>query len=278
MMVGGSKVKRTVFEQCFALIEGLGILVVSSGAIGPVVLLGLWSFTHSWFWPDLLPREWSLRAWSYVISPVAGVGEALVTSLVIALLVALLSLFLAWPAARVVAKTDFRGRRLLLFLLLLPILAPPLASTMGMHALFLRYGLADTLFGVVLAHLVPSVPYATMVLAGSFSRFENGLEEQARILGASGFQVWRHVTVPAIRPGMAVAGAFAFLISWSQYLSTQIIGGGRVQTLPLSLVAFQRSGDEAIAAALSLLFLAPAVLVLLVVGRLMVTVSSKDDE
>ena len=86
------------------------------------------------------------------------------------------------------------------------------------------------------------------------------------------------MTIPAIRPGLAVAGAFAFLISWSQYLSTLIIGGGRVQTLPLSLVAFQRSGDESIAAALSLLFLAPAVLLLLGVGRLMITVNGKDGQ
>lgn len=262
----------------FGVLEWLGILAILSGAVGPVSLLGLWSFTHAWFWPDLLPREWSLRAWSYLFSPGAGVGEALATSLFIALLVALLALFIAWPAARVVAGAWFRGKRALLFLLLLPIIAPPLASTMGMHALFLRFGLADTLVGVVLAHLVPSVPYATMVLTGSFSRFEIGFEEQARTLGASRLQVWRHVTVPALRPGMAVAAAFAFLISWSQYLTTLIIGGGRVQTLPLTLVAFQRSGDEAVAAALSLIFLAPAVIMLLVVGRLMITVNRKDDQ
>jgi putative spermidine/putrescine transport system permease protein len=79
--------------------------------------------------------------------------------------------------------------------------------------------------------------------------------------------VWRHVTLPAIAPGMAVAFAFAFLISWSQYLLTLLIGGGRVLTLPLQLVAFQRGGDEAITAALSLLYLAPTGMVTLVVAR-----------
>lgn len=252
------------------ILETTGLLLLLALAGGPILLLAVWSVTRSWFWPELLPGGWSWRAWRYALSPTAGIGETLATSVGIALLVAGLALLVAWPAARIMARVDFPGKRILLFLLLLPVLAPPLASTLGMHALFLRYGLADTLAGVVLAHLVPGVPYAIMVLTGSFSRFEAGLEEQARTLGASPWQVWRGVTMPLLRPGLAVAGGFAFLISWSQYLSTLIIGGGRIQTLPLALVSFQQSGDEAITATLSLIFLAPAVLVFLIVGRLMV--------
>lgn len=247
-----------------------GVVATVSGlAIMPLALLAVRSFARAWFWPALLPREWSLRAWAYVFSPAADLFNALWLSAGIALMVTLLALLAALPAARALALRDFRGKRLLLFALLLPVLAPPMAATMGMHALFLRYGLADTVLGVVLAHLVPAVPYATLMLAGSFSRLDPDLEAQARTLGASRIRVWRYVTAPAILPGLAVAAAFAFLISWSQYLTTLFIGGGRVITLPLSVVAFQRSGDEAVTAALSLVFLAPALLVLGVAGRLM---------
>jgi putative spermidine/putrescine transport system permease protein len=249
--------------------ELLALVVMLALAVGPILLLIIWSFTHSWFWPRWWPESWSGRAWRYAVAPEAGVAGTLGVSFGIAVSVALLALLIAWPAARVMARQEFPGKRLLFFLFLLPVLAPPLASTMGMHALFLRYGLADTLTGVVLAHLVPSVPYAIMVLFGSFSRLEVGFEEQARTLGATRWQVWWRVTVPLLRPGLAVAGAFAFLISWSQYLSTLIIGGGRIQTLPLALISFQQSGDEAIAAVLALIFLAPALLVFLLVGRLM---------
>src|SRR5206468_11001717 len=118
-----------------------------------------------------------------------------------------------------------------------------------------RYWLSETTAGVVLVHLIQSVPYAILMLAGSFSRLDPDLEAQARTLGASRISVLRYVTLPAIAPGIAVAAAFAFLISWSQYLMTILIGGGRVLTLPLALVAFQRGGDEAITAALSLVVL-----------------------
>jgi len=236
-------------------------------ALVPVLLLGLWSLARAWYWPALLPREWGLRAWAYVLSPSAEVLTALATSVGIASAVTLLAVAVALPASRALALCDFRGKRALLFALLLPVLAPPLASAMGAHALFLRYGLADTVLGVVLVHLVPAVPYATLMLAGSFANFDADYEAQARTLGARPAAVWRHVTLPLIAPGLAVAAAFAFLISWSQYLITLLIGGGRVLTLPLTLVAFQRGGDEAITAALSLVFLAPTLVVFAVVAR-----------
>ncbi|MFN0086324.1 MAG: ABC transporter permease [Blastocatellia bacterium] len=233
----------------------------------PVILLAARSLAQSWRWPALWPPGWSLRAWRYVFSETAEVLPALGASLGLAAAVTLLAALVSLPAARVLAWQEFRGKRAVLFLLLLPVLTPPLTATMGMHSLFLRYRLTDTVAGVALSHLIMSVPYATLMLTGSFSRLDPDFEAQARTLGAKAIDVWRHVTFPAIAPGLMVAASFAFLISWSQYLTTLLIGGGRVVTLPLTLVAFQRGGDEAIAAALSLVFLAPAAVVAFAVAR-----------
>ena len=60
-----------------------------------------------------------------------------------------------------------------------------------------------------------------------------------------------------VLPGVIAAGLFAFLLSWSQYLSTLIIGGGRVTTLPLLLFALVGSGDRPVAAAVSLVVVLP---------------------
>jgi putative spermidine/putrescine transport system permease protein len=236
-------------------------------ALVPILVLSLWSFARHWYWPALLPREYSPRAWEYFASPASGLAGALWTSVLIALTVTALALVVALPAARALALHEFKGKRIVLLILLAPVLVPSLASAMGVHALFLRYGLTDTLFGVMLAHLIPTVPYCTMMLTSSLINFDQDWESQARTLGASPLAVWRYVTLPAIAPGLAVAGVFAFLISWSQYLPTLLIGGGRVVTLPLMLIAFQRGGDEAVTAALSLVFLAPALVVFVTVTR-----------
>jgi putative spermidine/putrescine transport system permease protein len=236
-------------------------------ALGPPLLLAVRSFAGGWYWPALVPRAWSARAWAYVFSPSSEVFSSLVLSVGLAAAVTLLALAAAVPGGRALALCRFRGKRAVLLLLLLPVLAPPVASVMGVHAWFVRLGLADTVAGVLLVHLVPAVPYATLMLMGSFTALDPDREAQARTLGAGPVAVWRAVTLPAIAPGLAVAGAFAFMVSWSQYLTTLFIGGGRVVTLPLALVVFQRGGDEAVTAALSLVFLAPAVAVFLLVSR-----------
>jgi putative spermidine/putrescine transport system permease protein len=243
------------------------VLFTACLALVPILLLVVYSFAESWFWPSLVPGRWSTRSWAYVLSDDSGVFAAASSSLAIGAAVSMLALVVAIPAARAVAWYDFSGKRLLLFLLLLPVLAPPLAAAMGVHSVFLRNGLVETIPGVILAHLIPAVPYAILMLSGSFSRLDPDLEAQARTLGASRLAVLRFVTLPAIAPGLAVAAAFAFLISWSQYQLTILVGGGRVLTLPVALVSFQRGGNEAITAALSLVFLLPTLAVFVAVSR-----------
>jgi putative spermidine/putrescine transport system permease protein len=238
----------------------LALLAVAACALIPVGTVLVGSVASRWFWPAVLPAEWTLRAWNYVVSGSGGIGGALLTSSGLALTVAALALALALPAARALALHTFRGKRVVLFALLLPMLAPPLAAAMGLHAVFLRAGLADSFPGVVLVHLISAVPYATLVLTGTFSGFDPDWEAQAKTLGGSPWSVWTRITLPAIAPGIALAGVLAFVVSWSQYVLTLLVGGGRVLTVPLVLVAFQRGGDEAVAAALSIVFVAPVLL------------------
>jgi putative spermidine/putrescine transport system permease protein len=143
---------------------------------------------------------------------------------------------------------------------------PPLAVTAGIHILFIKYGLADTIQGVVLVHLIPTIPYVTLVMSSVYANYDIAFEEQARVLGASPLRAFWHVTLPAVFPGLVVAALFAFLISWSEYILTLLIGGGQVITLPLLLFSFANV-DPSVAAALSLVFIAPAVLILVFTSK-----------
>jgi len=98
---------------------------------------------------------------------------------------------------------------------------------------------------------------------GVFSNYNREFEDQARSLGASALKTATRVMLPIIFPGVVVAGLFSFLLSWSQYLSTLIIGGGQVTTLPMLLFALMGSGDRPVASAVSIVFVIPAFLVLL---------------
>ena len=247
--------------------HALLIAAILFGVLLPLLPLVIWSFAHRWIFPDVLPSEWSERAWSYVLSDNSQVGRALVNSLGVAMTVTLLSVLIGLPAGRALALHDFRGKSVVLFLFLAPSIMPVISVAMGIHVAFLRYGLADTMTGVILAHLIPVLPYVILIFTGVFTNYNLDFEGQARSLGARPIQILRHVMLPAIRPGLIVAGLFAFIISWSQYLLTLLIGGGRVITLPVLLFAFANSGDNAITAALSLVFIAPALLLFLFSAR-----------
>lgn len=233
----------------------------------PLLPLLIWSAAFRWYFPDVLPTAWNSRAWAYVLSSSSQMLPALGYSTVVATAVTLLSILISIPAGRALGLYRFRGKTAVQFLILAPTIVPTIAVAMGIHVAFIRYGLADTLLGVILVHLIPVTPYMVLILASVFANYNLDYEAQARTLGATPWQAFWHITLPAIWPGLLVGSLFAFIISWSQYLLTLLIGGGRIVTLPLLLFSFANSGDHPITAALSIIFIAPAVLFLLLASR-----------
>jgi len=242
----------------------IGIVVT---ILFPIIPIVLWSFSGRWFYPDLIPEELSLRAWQYVASPASKAGEAALKGGGIALVATFLSLVVGIPAGRALGLHQFRGKRLVQFLILAPVIVPGLAVVMGIHVAFIRLGLAGKVSGVTLAHLIATTPYVVMVMSSVFSNYDPEFEEQARTLGADPIRTFIHVTFPTIFPGMLVAAMFAFIISWGQYIVTLLISGGRVITVPLLLVNFANANDHPVTAALSLLFLAPSIIIIIITSR-----------
>ncbi|MBC7156603.1 MAG: ABC transporter permease [Rhodobacteraceae bacterium] len=235
--------------------------------VAPLVPLGIWSFARGWRFPDLLPREWTLQAWDYALSDVSGVLASLWLTIRIALAATLLSILVGVPAGRALGLYRFRGKEIVELLILAPVIVPGIAVVLGIHTVFITLGLTNSVWGVILVHLIPTLPYMTLVMAGIFANFDPEYEQQARSLGASALRTFRHVTLPAILPGVIVGGLFAFLVSWSQYILTLIVGGGRVVTLPLLLFNFATSGRNDITGAIAMIYILPGVVILTLTAR-----------
>jgi putative spermidine/putrescine transport system permease protein len=251
-------------RQATSLVASILVVVA---VLLPLVPILIWSFAYRWYFPDVLPAEWSLRAWRYLFSGTSQVGRGAAQGLIIALATTVLSLLVGVPAGRALGLHSFRGKRLVQFLILAPTIVPGIAAVMGIHVLFIKLRLTGTMLGVILVHLMPTIPYVAMVMTGVFANYDPEIEEQARTLGAGRWHVFRYVTLPAIYPGLLVGGMFAFIISWEQYILTLLIGSGRVITLPVLLFSFAGSGNNAITAALSILFVAPSILILFFTSR-----------
>ena len=234
----------------------------------PFAVLGMWSLSTRWFYPQLWPEQWGMRAWHYIFGTAGTqIIAGLIQSMLVALVTAAISLVIGVPAGRALGLYDFRAKDTISVMLMLPVIVPPLCVAMGLHLWFIKLGLAETFIGVVLVHLTFCLPYSVFVMWGVFSNYNPDYESQARSLGANARQIIMNVMLPLTLPGIMVAGLFSFLLSWSQYLSTLIIGGGKITTLPILLFALMGSGDRPVAAAVSIVFVAPAFVALLFSAR-----------
>ncbi|MDP9310521.1 MAG: ABC transporter permease subunit [Chloroflexota bacterium] len=248
------------------VVAALAVLLL----FAPVGVFVLYAFSTGYFYPQLVPTRWTAAPFLRQLAD-PRTRQAFGLSVQIASVVSVLSLLVAYPAARTLGTRQFRGKRLVYLLLFVPTVVPPVATGIGLNILFLRLDLAGTVLGVALVHLIPVLPYTVFTLAGMFAQYDPHYEYQARVLGAGPIHVFGTVTLPLILPSLVVATLFAFLISWSQYLLTFLIGGGRVVTLPILLFATVAGGNPTTLAGLSLLFVAPLIVLLVATARYLAT-------
>ncbi len=242
---------------------GLAALAVAGLFALPLLALVVRAFADAWRFPAIVPQRFGARGVEVAFSGKAL--EAFGNSLLVGVGVTSLALLLGWPAARVLGERRLRRPGFVFLLLAMPLLVPSYATGTGLTEWFLRLDLADTLGGLGLAHLVVVLPYVIVVLLSGFGPRVTELEEMGRSMGLGPVARWRLVTLPAVAPTLAAATFLGFLVSWSEYGSSLAVGGG-TPMLPVILLPFVRN-DPQVAAALALLFLAPAVLALIATTR-----------
>lgn len=253
------------------------LLIIAGFILGPFIPLLIQSFAFRWAWPDLLPSTWWMEqrdksmmplAWDYVLSPYSRVWEATVNTVAIGLIVTVICLAICLPAARVLAREKFRGKSAFEFFLSLPLIVPEAAIGIALLMMFIRLGLAGSYVGIIIAHLIPTIPYMVRMLTAVYQGLGRDFEEQAMILGASRWQVLRLVTLPMLLPGVVAGALFTFLVSTNIFLLTFFLGQGQIVTLPTLLFSKIAGGTlDASAAGITLIVTLPGIILLIISER-----------
>ena len=262
-----SKSKPSANKKLAQVLHYFAVVLLILLLLTPLIAFLFNAFSFRWFYPQLFPNELSMRAWESVFSANSKVSEALFNSTILAVGVTFSSVIIGLPAARALGLYSFRGKRVVEFLIISPTIVPGIAVAMGLNINFIRWGLSGNLLGVGLVHLVPVMPYVVLTLSGVFANYNPEFEQQARSLGAGTLRTFWHITLPAVFPGIVVASLFAYLISWSQYILTFLIGAGQVITMPVLLFSTASGNNNALTAAMSLVFVAPSILILILTAR-----------
>ena len=227
----------------------------------PMAVMLIWSITERWPWPRLLPENLSLRTVKELFFGSAKLPGILMSSISLALAVAVLGTVIGIMTARATELYGFRGREAVYHLTFLPLLVPGTVFAMGIQITLIKLGLSDTVAGVIIVHLIAAVPYCITIMTDVTRSVGKKLEEQAMVLGADPWRAFLAVTLPSLLPGILSSMSMGFILSYSQYFTTLMVGGGRVKTVALVLVPYIQSGDRSLSAAYSVAFVGSALMV-----------------
>ncbi|MCR8746335.1 ABC transporter permease [Romboutsia lituseburensis] len=228
----------------------------------PIIILTIWGFTSSWVYPRLIPGEYSLRGVEYILNKENLI--ILIDSLIISIIVSLITILISIPAAHSLIIYNFKGKKLIELLILSPIIIPLISVAMGIHITFLKLNIANTLLGVIIINIIPCIPYAVRILSDTYQIVGNKFEIQAKTLGANKKYVFMKITLPLLAPGIMSAFSMCFIISFSQYFLTMLIGGGRIITYPMVMFPYVQSGDRLLSSLYSVVFIAISLIVLFI--------------
>jgi putative spermidine/putrescine transport system permease protein len=161
--------------------------------------------------------------------------NSLMVSLQLALLTTIAGLGLGALAAYAFARTTGRLPTLAMFLVISPMVMPPIIVAIGLYGLYVPAGLRATELGIVIAHLVGALPFIVTIMTAGFARFDDNLRRASLILGAGPVRTFRRVVLPLMLPSFVSAAAFCFIHSFDELVISQIIAGVRLQTLPMRI-------------------------------------------
>lgn len=185
-----------------------------------------------------------------------------------------LTLLVALPAAHVLARYEFRGRRVVQALVTVPFVLPTVVVGAAFLALLgprgpLGVDLDDTVWAILIAHVFFNHAVVVRTVGGLWEGLDERTEEAARVLGAPRWRAVREVTLPALRPAIASAAAIVFLFTFTSFGVVRILGGPRHVTLEAEI--YRQTADLLnlpVASVLALLQLAAVAALLGVQGHL----------
>ena len=166
----------------------------------------------------------------------------LAKSLAVATWTMLAAIGLAAPAAYVISRLSWPWKYGLLLGLFASRMVPEVGVALPIAVRFLQWGLLDTQLGLVLAHLIKTLPFVAWILVGSFETIPVAVEEAAQVDGCDRLRVLTRVVFPMALPGVAVAALLAWLESWNEFtyaLYLSLIDN----TLPLQIYYYVTRGS-----------------------------------
>ncbi len=248
--------------------------IAGSGVIGRIALLGAAGLGYavilmpilfvcwlSFFSNEIVtfpPQGYTLRWFAHIFDQNNFVS-GFFTSLQVGIVAMIGGLVLGVPASLMLARSTFPGREALNTLLVLPLVVPGIVAGTAIYVFQIEIELATELpllgsrAGLVLAHIMITIPWTVRLLTASLAGFDRSIEDAALNLGATPLRAFLEVTLPVIKPGIVAAALFSFIISFGNLEMTLFLVAPGQTTLPIAILQYLQWRIDPTIAAVSLL-------------------------
>lgn len=224
---------ETALEKLWKTLVWAFILFFVVNVIAMISTVVVNSFGTRWLnsWlPVAFTTRWYASAWKEF-----QLSDVLLVTFQIAGAVVLISALIGVPAAYALARRDFPGKPLVMLLFLLPLLVPPITFGVPLATVLYKVGLAGTMWGVIVANLVPTIPFTVVLMIPFIEQIDPRVEAAARVFGAGTGRLFLHVLLPLLLPGMLAATLLAMVRTVSMFELTFLTAGPTSQTLVVAL-------------------------------------------
>lgn len=214
-----------------------------------------------------VPASIDLSSYS---TAMADQGDNILTSLIVAIGSALLTVAIAAPAAFGLSRLRSRFVDVVLITMFVAQIVPPIVLTNSLYTMFNSVGLVNTLPGLILANASGTLPFAILLLRSFMLELDPEVLEASRLDGAGKLRSFVLIVLPLSRNAMVAAGVFGFLAGWGDFLfAITLSTGTELRTMTVGIFQYLSSPNVpwSVVMATSVLASLPAVLLLLLAQR-----------
>jgi len=235
--------------------------------IFPILFMLMLAFSLTWRYPQLIPESFSLHTFLNIFSSGSNLLGGLINSLLIAIVVTLVAVPLAFYISKQVAANS--KRKYLILCAYLPFTLSPVIYAACLNYYFVLAGLNGTIFGVILAQLIIVFPYNIILFITHWNTQINSYSDLTATLGGNRIQTYFKVLIPLSKTILLIAFFQSFLISWFEFGLTNFIGIGQVNTLTIRVYQYINEANVQLAALSSLILILPPLFMLWLNKRIM---------
>lgn len=231
----------------------------------PILVLMVFSFNNSKFSVDWrgFTLQWYRRLWER-----PDILRGLKASLIVGSASTVISAVIGTLMALALARSRFRGRRLLEGFLYVPIVTPEIVVGISLLILFALVKFPLGLTTITIAHVAFCISFVVIVVLARIEGMDENLEEASMILGADEITTFWKVTVPQLWPGILSGALLAFTMSFDDFVITSFVSGSGSSTLPIVVYGMVRKNVEPSINAISTIILVGTAILIYLADRL----------